>query len=179
MTDLRRPQFDEAAAVAACHIRCWREAYAGLVPAHVLALANLAERTEKWQTHLADPALHVTAAFAKEECLGFILSGPPRDASLPQDAGQIAALYVREGAQRHGLGRRFMAAAAQHWQAQGGKALVVGVLAENRKARSFYEAMGGRLIHEGEWHWHGVALADAHYRYDDLKDLASRGVPAP
>jgi len=172
MPELRRPRADEAEAVARCHIACWREAYAAIVPAHILERAELGERTQRWQQHLADAELHVLAAFAGAECLGFILSGPPRDPSLPQDAGHVSALYVRERAQGRGLGRRFMAAAAADWQARGGRALAVGVLAENARARGFYEAMGGRLLHEGVWHWHGVALADAHYRYDDLAGLA-------
>jgi GNAT superfamily N-acetyltransferase len=176
MPEVRRPRADEAEAVASCHIACWREAYAAIVPAHILAGADLSERSAKWRAHLADPDCFVLAAFDGPSCLGFILSGPPRDPALPPDAGHVSALYVRQAAQGQGLGRRFMAAAARDWLDRGGVALALGVLAANGKARAFYEAMGGRLIHEGLWHWQDVPLPDAHYRYDDLADLVRRGV---
>ncbi|MBI2718260.1 MAG: GNAT family N-acetyltransferase [Rhizobiales bacterium] len=168
----RRPALEEAEVLARLHLRCWREAYAGIVPEEVLAAAELSQRVAAWQRSLADPQRVVIAAYDGPEPVGFIIAGPSPETFLEAADGQVAALYVLASHQRRGLGRRLLASAAQGWLAQGGTMLALGVLADNHRARAFYQAMGGRIVRTGTYSWEGHELADAIYVFDNLAELA-------
>lgn len=168
---LRRPQPAEAEAMARLHIACWRESYAGIVPAAALDAADPGERTARWQRSLADPDGFALAAFDGEEPAGFILARANGDPAIPGADGQVAALYVLKSHHRRGLGRNLLGAAARWWLARGGRSLGLGVLAANVDARRFYEAMGGRVAKTGTYNWGGHQLPDAIYVFDDLARL--------
>ena len=170
---IERPPIDDAETLAALHIACWREAYGELVPAELLNTADLAKRTQIWRTALADPGRIVLAAYDGEKPAGFIMAGPPSEALFDGIDGHVAALYILASHQRRGIGRRSLALAAGQWLAQGGASLALGVLAENHKARRFYEALGGRLVKTGIHEWDGHPLSDAIYVFEDLGRLAA------
>ena len=52
--------------------------------------------------------------------------------------------------------------------------MVVWVLAENRPARRFYEALGGEYIQEGQFTIGGVALPEVAYGWKDLASLVTK-----
>lgn len=167
----RRPRDDEAVAMAALHVQCWREAYRGIVPAAILDAVDMAEREAAWRKHLADPGLFACTAVAAAGPVGFVLAGRNNDPGLPSADGQIAAIYVLARCHRQGIGRRLMAETAGWWRRQGGQALALRVLADNAVARAFYEKLGGRLIRTSTYEWHGHALADAAYIFESLDIL--------
>jgi ribosomal protein S18 acetylase RimI-like enzyme len=171
--ELRAPEIDEAEAIARLHIACWREAYAGIVPAEALAKADVAERTDKWRQSIADPQSFVLVAFAGAEPVGFVLARASTEADAGQGEGAIAALYVRASHYRLKLGTRLMVAAARWWLARGGRSLRLGVLAENPRAIAFYERMGGRVVKTTTYAWGGADLPHLIYVYDDLAALAA------
>jgi len=168
---LRRPRPEEAEELARLHIQCWREAYEGIVPKVVLENASLEARIATWRRHIADEERIVLAAYDGEKPVGFILAGPPREEVFEGADGQVAAFYILASHQRMGLGKRLLREAARGWKALGGKSLGLGVLAENAKARAFYEKMGGKLAKTGTWSWDGHPLADAIYIFHDLDAL--------
>lgn len=170
---IRRPIPGEAEALARLHIRCWREAYAGIVPAALLASADLPSRIAAWQRHIGDPNRIVVAGFDGAEPAGLILAGANEDEALAGADGHVAALYVAASHQRLGLGRRLMGAAARAWLERGGTSITLGVLAENHNARRFYESLGGRLARTGTYAWEGHELPDAIYVFDNLAVLAA------
>ena len=170
---LHRPALEEAEVMASLHIRCWREAYAGIVPKEALAAANLSQRVAAWRQSLADPQRIVIAAYDGTDAVGFVVAGRSSGSLTDIADGHVAALYVLAGHQRHGLGRRLLASAAQAWLAQGGAMLALGVLADNHRARAFYQALGGRLARTGTYNWEGHELADAIYLFDNLAELAA------
>lgn len=171
---LRAPSLDEAEAMAALHIACWREAYAGIVPAEALAAADLDERTERWRKNLADPQSFVLGAYDDGTPVGFILARPNADPVIPGADGHIAALYVLKSHYRLKLGSRLMGAAARWWLARGGQSLGLGVLAANTRAMAFYERIGGRVAKRGTYLWDGRhPLADAIFVFENLTELAA------
>lgn len=174
---LRPPSLDEAEAVARLHIACWREAYAGIVPAEALANADLAERTAKWRQSIADPDSFVLCAFEDKEPVALMLAGPRKDADAVGEC-EIGALYVRMSHYRVKLGSRLMAAAARWWLGRGGRSLRLGVLSENARAIAFYERLGGRLVKTTTYSWGGADLPHLIYAYENLALLAgSADVP--
>lgn len=172
--ELRAPVIDGAEAIARLHIACWREAYAGIVPAEALAGADLRERTGKWRQSITDPDSFVLAAFDGREPVAFILARPRRDADASAGDGEIPALYVRASHYRLKLGSRLMAAAAGWWLGRGGRSLRLGVLAANVRAVAFYERLGGRVVKTGTYHWGGADIPDVWYVFEDMPALAAQ-----
>jgi GNAT superfamily N-acetyltransferase len=169
----RKPTPEEAAAMARLHIACWREAYGAMVPAAILANADLAQRTAAWLRHLADDQAFVLAGFEENEPRGFIISQPNRDPATAGADGQVAALYVAASHYRRGIGRALMVAAANWWRARGGRVLGLGVLVGNARARAFYESLGGRHAQTGNYMWDGHAVPHAIYLFEDLDRLGA------
>ncbi len=159
--------------MARLHIACWREAYAGIVPADALAGADLDERSAKWRQSIADPASFVLGAFEGAEPVALILARPRSDPEASLGDGEIPALYVRASHYRRRLGSRLMAGAAGWWLGRGGHSLRLGVLAANARAVAFYERLGGRVVKTGTYRWGGAEIPDAWYLFEDLAALAA------
>ncbi len=167
---LARPSLEEAEAFASLHVACWRETYGGLVPDAVIGKATAETRIPIWRAALADPTRVVIGAYDGGPPVGFVMAGA---ADEPPADGHIHALYIRSSHHRRGLGRTLIGATARVWMAQGGQSLSVGVLATNSPARSFYEALGGRLIRTGHHDWGGHNLAEATYLFEHLEELGT------
>jgi ribosomal protein S18 acetylase RimI-like enzyme len=80
---------------------------------------------------------------------GFVLAGPtPDDDGDPTITGQVLSIHVDPGAAGRGIGARLMAQAEGSLRAEGYAAATLWVVAENRRARRFYERLG--------WHVDGA-----------------------
>lgn len=168
-----RPDPEEADGLAALHIRCWREAYRDFVPAEILDRAGIEKRRAVWRAALGDPQRIVLAAYGGDSPVGFIMAGTPLEQLFDDMDGHVPALYVAASHYRLGLGRRLLGRAAQEWAAAGGRSLALGVLADNLRARDFYEALGGRLVRSGVFDWDGHLMPDAVYVFENLAALAA------
>ena len=166
--EYRRPTFDEAETMAALHVQCWKEAYAGIVPDELMAKFDVGQRTPMWQKSLGDAKRVVIAAYDEDKAVGFVIAGQPLEHIFEGEDGHIAAVYILASHYRLGIGRKLIALAAQQWLAQGGQSLALGVLAENVRARNFYESLGARLVKTGTYDWDGYPLKDAIYVFEDL-----------
>jgi len=149
--------------MAALHVQCWQESYVGIVPAALLASFTPTTRLPMWQANLADHSRIIWAAFDDNQPQGFAIASD----------GNLAALYLRASAKRHGLGRKLLALAAQSWLEAGGTSLTLSVLDGNQPAIAFYEAMGARLLKKDIYDWSGNPLPNRIYVFDDLQKLAA------
>lgn len=170
---LARVSPEEAEAFAALHVACWREAYRSMVPDSLLAGVTPAVRLPIWQAALDDPARIVLGGYDSTGPVGFVMAGVALEPLFDGIDGHIQALYVTASYYRQGIGRRLLAATARGWLATGGQTLALGVLADNVRARRFYEALGGRLVKTGTYDWDGHQLDDAIYVFENLKQLAT------
>jgi ribosomal protein S18 acetylase RimI-like enzyme len=169
-----RPDESVAVQLATANITCWRQAYAAIVPAVILAKADIEEQTAKWKGILGDSDRVVFAATTMEgDVAGFVVAGRPTENLVEGVDGHIAALYILAQFHRRGLGRLLLAAVAKDWLARGGHSLSVGVLAENTQARHFYETLGARLVRTSTYEWDGHPLPDAIYMFEDIAELAA------
>ncbi|WP_216894818.1 GNAT family N-acetyltransferase [Nocardia alni] len=80
--------------LAACHIACWREAYRGLVPDHLLAAFDLDHRADQWDRIREKNPGMPTLAVAGTEVIGFAATADSRDDSPPAPR-ELNAMYVR------------------------------------------------------------------------------------
>ncbi len=166
-----RPRFDEAEAMAAFHVQCWREAYVGIVPDELMGTFALQTRLPMWQAVILNAERFVMAAYDDGKAVGFVIVGATDEKNIENQDGHLWAIYIAESQHRRGIGRTLIAHAAAHWMAQGGTSMTVGVLAENFKARKFYESLGARLVKLTTYNWDGHDLPDAIYVFESLPSL--------
>jgi GNAT superfamily N-acetyltransferase len=134
---------EDAEAAAWCHLLCWREAYAGLVPADQLLerTSNIERRIERWSTPLGDGRKRWIAlnpdpsASVEDQVAGFVGIGPGRDEGAPVPF-ELEAIYTRQAFWRTGLGGRLLDVAV------GKQAAFLWVFEENERALGFYRRHG-------------------------------------
>lgn len=173
---------EDARPIAAVHVQAWREAYAGLLPDEMLAGLSVDSRAAAWARSLAAPAGAMTlVAEVGGKVVGFGDAGAQRDADLRARGfdGEIRALYVLADSQRRGLGRRLVRDLALGLIAQGRQAAALWVLRENRRARAFYEALGGAECGARQELRPQAALDEVAYGWRDLQPLGAPGVIRP
>jgi ribosomal protein S18 acetylase RimI-like enzyme len=167
----RRPRLDEAEAIAALHVQCWREAYSDILPLELLNSFSNQTRLPLWLAVIPNADRFVHAAYDDEKVVGFIISGDSDKKLIENQDGHLWGLYIAAEHSRRGIGRKLIASAAVDWLAKGGTSMTVGVLAENIRARSFYEALGAKLVKLGTYEWDGYPLPDTLYIFENLPAL--------
>ncbi len=157
--------------MASLHVQCWREAYAEILPAELMATFTAAKRIPLWRKVIPDETRFVLGAFDQSHPVGFVISGASNEKYIEDQDGNLDTIYIAASHYRMGIGRELLRRAAEDWLQRGGKTMTVGVLAENIRARSFYESQGARLVKLTTYLWDGHELPDAIYVFEDLKRL--------
>jgi ribosomal protein S18 acetylase RimI-like enzyme len=169
---LRRAQAADATVLAHIHIATWRATYQGLLPQTLLDELDLDARCRWWTDRLGEPNLVILVADAAP-VVGFVIGGAVREEGLPGEA-EIYALYVLPEAQRQGMGRALLSAAAAELAKQGYSGLGLWVLRGN-PSRAFYDSLGGRAVAAREEALDGYVLEETGYHWESLSALAMAG----
>lgn len=156
---IREASPDDARAIAEVHVRSWRWAYRGLIPDDYLDRLSVDDREVRWREGLTPPASNLGCVVAEDEggrVVGFAGFGAAADeATSPEGAGEVHAIYVDESVAGTGVGRELFAAASDGLRAQGFPRAFLWVLAANDRARRFYVKAG--------WSWDG---AESTHQFD-------------
>lgn len=144
---IRRACPEDAAAMAAVHVKSWQVAYRGLMPDEILDGQSVEKRQGAWKQALeAEPNLTAYVAVEEEIVVAFCaVAAPSRDDDAGDGVAEVTAIYVAPTAWRAGHGRALMDAALADLRAGGWRWLTLWVLAENQQARAFYGRFG---LHE-------------------------------
>ena len=171
---IRKPALNEAASTALVHALSWKSAYRGIVPDDYLDAIDVDVWAERHRLSMEeDPEGFVSfVAEMGGEIVGWALGGPNRDPAMGL-SGELFTIYLLPEYLRRGIGRKLISAVAGSLQASGLKSMVVWVLAENRPARRFYEALGGSYVTEREHSIGGVSLMEVAYGWEDVRELLS------
>lgn len=155
MVHLRPEWVADVEAVARVHVRAWQAGYAGIVPDAVLAGLDPAEWARVRRDRLGSPLsadFTTTVADLDGHVIGFATVGPYRIGQdrrhLDGSAGEILAIYVDPDHWGTGVGRALMDAAIAELARRGFPEARLWVLADNARARRFYERCG--LAPDGE-----------------------------
>lgn len=164
----------DAAAIASVHVRTWQGAYAHVFPEEGLRALPVERREAFWHEWLTSPphAVSVFVAGAEGEVVGFVSVGASRD---EEGAGELYAIYVLPEAWGSGAGPALMASALEALRAAGFAEATLWVLADNPRARRFYEREGWRV--DGATRreeFLGVEVEEVRYRIA-LQPPAQRG----
>jgi ribosomal protein S18 acetylase RimI-like enzyme len=156
VVEVRRAVLEDAASIAAVHVRTWQVAYRGLMPEEVLDGLSVEKREENWRRALsAGEVFAVYVAVEEMGVVGFCAVGAPsRDDDAGKGVAEIGAIYVDPDSWRMGVGRALMDVALADLRAAGWRQVTLWVLAENQQARDFYrrfgfEPDGAEMTHEG------------------------------
>jgi ribosomal protein S18 acetylase RimI-like enzyme len=147
---------DDADAIAAVHVLGWQAGYAGIMPADTLAGLDVDERARRWRERLATGAASEFATSVAVDdtgaVVGFATIGPYRNGQRPDDLdprfGELLAIYVDPARWGTGAGAALMTAALADLSVRGWEEIRLWVLADNARARRFYERFG--LVPDGE-----------------------------
>ncbi|NUP29087.1 MAG: GNAT family N-acetyltransferase [Nocardia sp.] len=125
-----------APALAACHIACWREAYRGLVPDHVLDAFDLEHRAAAWERIARNHSGRILVAESGAGIAGFTHYGPPRDEPAVAER-ELQAIYIRAEWYGRGLARALLDAVLDP-----DRSCSLWVFERNPRARAFYAKYG-------------------------------------
>lgn len=154
----------DAAAIAGLLAASWRDAYAGLLPADLLA--GTQDRVlPEWQRLLAAPPGIILLAEDPSGLLGLAAVW------LRGEEAYLDSLHVAPAGRGGGTGRRLLAEAMRQALAAGARHGALRVIEGNEGAIRFYARLGARpgALEEGEVAGHPVRLRRLHI--DDLAAL--------
>lgn len=165
------PKAEAAGAIACVHAASWRTTYAGIIPDDYIARFTNDARDRSWRAILGDTARRDLVCVAKDEegaVVGFVSGGPARGTN--DFSGELYAIYLLDGYQRRGIGRRLAAALARRLLHTSHSSMLAWVLAEN-PARHFYAALGGVVVGEKPAEIPGAELTEIAYGWTDIRRL--------
>lgn len=142
---VREANSEDASDIARVHVASWRATYPGIVPGQVLERLSIERREAYWRETAANPGdLRVWVAETAARIVGFASDGPCRDEDLPAGSGEVYAIYLEPDAWGRGIGRALFDRAVADLRARRFEPLVLWVLTDNVRGRSFYERQGWR-----------------------------------
>ena len=144
---IRLAKAGDARAIAEVHVASSRAAYRDLVPAQTLLMKRtISQREQIWQKILSE---HETATLVLEErgrLIGFVNVGATRDPDKEAAVtAEINSIYLAPEHWGQGHGQRLCQSALAHLRRAGFREATLWVLAENQRARRFYEKLGFRF----------------------------------
>lgn len=139
---IRKATLDDAEGIAVVKVLAWQKAYKGIVPDDELDAMSASKYAAQWRDILTGSKSVTWIAVADEEVLAFASIGPCRDADLPPGSSELWALYVSPDHWRRGIGGRLWSAMKTAVIPQTAGIVSLLVLAENERARRFYEEQG-------------------------------------
>ncbi|HKP27140.1 MAG TPA: GNAT family N-acetyltransferase [Dongiaceae bacterium] len=139
---------DDAEGIATVHVKGWQEAYVGHLPRHVLDRQSVPARLRLWQGLLQEPPSNRWTFVAIDPGAGIVgfVGGVRAKPVMFGPAFKVPVLYVLQSHLRRGLGRKLMHALGNAMTPYGSGEVALWSLASNKPARTFYEAVGGRLF---------------------------------
>ena len=145
----RAATVEDAREIAEVHVEGWRWGYPDILPATVLDALDVDERATRWAAFLTDPRPGDRRVVAVDEggrIVGFVATGAAGDdvAPPPEGAGELFAIYLRDGWQGRGVGRSLLRQARRALADGGFTTAVLWVFDANVRAREVYEADGWR-----------------------------------
>ena len=152
---------DDKMAISHIYEESWRYAYQGIVPQEYLDQIPAGN----WAAHLDAIGRYTLVMVEQGRFIGTASYGPSRFEQWP-DCGELISLYFLPDWMGKGYGRQLLAAALAELAALGYTDIFLWVLADNHRARRFYEKagllqtehirednIGGKVLRELQYRW--------------------------
>jgi GNAT superfamily N-acetyltransferase len=140
---LRRATPADAEALAAVYVETSSRSERGIIPDAVLDGRTAADYVASWRRRIGAPEPHATwVAERGDRVVGLCHAEPSLDEDAGPETGHLDMLYVVPAEAGQGIGARLLGAAVAHLRAVGFTEATLWVLADNARARRFYEREG-------------------------------------
>jgi len=167
---IRSAAIEDARAIAEVHVESWKSTYRGILPEALLNGLSVEKRESSWRDSLAahEPPSVITLVGCDEggRVVAFVSGGKERTGQLGCD-GEIYAIYLRQEAQRSGLGTLLVRQFVHELDAHGLGSMAVWVLSLNPSKR-FYECLGGKVIGQQQIEQGGQPFIEVAYGWQSL-----------
>lgn len=175
---------EDAEDLALIHVEGWRSSYDGLVPAEFLDGLDRAKYAANWAEWLGAGTTEALIAHDPDgKAAGFVSFGklrtpiPGMSPIRPLYAAEIYAVYILPAYWRAGLGRRLLGEAAVALREKKLKSLCLWVMEGNKRAVSFYKALGGQRIGSKKVEIGGRTLTEIAFGWRDSAVLSPQSAP--
>ena len=146
---IRRAGIDDAPAIASVHVASWRSTYRTLLPEDFLASLTESAYADRWRRFIDDKSSLVYVVEDDSQAgagvAGFASAGRER-AGEEGYSGELYAIYILDSFQRRGYGTQLVRSVVAGLREMGIDDMIVWVLRDNRRARDFYERLGGAYV---------------------------------
>jgi ribosomal protein S18 acetylase RimI-like enzyme len=136
---VRPATIEDADAIARVQVETWRAAYGHALAAQTLAAVDIGRRAELWRGWIRDGRSATFVGEADGEVVGFANVGASQD---HPGLGELYAIYVLQEAWGTGVGPALIERGEAELRARGFTTATLNVLADNPRARRFYERHG-------------------------------------
>jgi len=168
--NVRAAVIHDARAIAEVHVESWKSTYRGIFPEALVKELSVERRESSWRESLAaqvPPSVTtLVGCDARGNVVAFVSGGKERTGQLGCD-GEIYAIYLRQEAQRKGLGASLVRQFVHELDARGFGSMAVWVLALN-PSRRFYERLGGSVIGQQQIERGGQPFIEVAYGWQSL-----------
>jgi GNAT superfamily N-acetyltransferase len=170
--DIRQATVVDARAIAEVHVASWQSAYAGMMPALFLVGLSVEERARSWRDAIQRGRIHVALAHAGDGLAGWVAYGKCRDTDKDESWGEIEAIYLHPSRYGQQIGALLLKHAQRSLRELGFGSVSLWVLANNARARTFYERVGFSTDEKAKaFELGGAVLSEVRYeRSMDLVD---------
>jgi ribosomal protein S18 acetylase RimI-like enzyme len=142
--DLRLATVADARGIAQVRVQTWQVAYRDILPTQFLdeLSVDTSERRFREVLNAPPPDRRTWVADSDGQVVGFVSFGAMRDQPATLESGEVYAIYVLADCWDRGIGRLLLDTAARELSALGYRSALLWVLADNQRARAFYERAG-------------------------------------
>ena len=143
----RDANWDDLDALAALHVRVWRDTYRLLAPTAAYEALDEAKRRQHWDELLRrDPSTWRTMVAEYNGRLVGLGHAGTGTHEVMAGAGEIVHLYVDPEMQGRGIGSSLLLELRRFLMASGHPVVRLAVVEGNSQALRFYERAGGRIV---------------------------------
>lgn len=163
---IRKAELKDVVGIAKVHVDSWRTTYKGIVPDTFLDSLSYAGREQIWKSGIEANNIYI-AEDDNGQIVGFASGGKERTGKYEAYVGELYAIYLLEGQQGKGLGRKLVQTVVDDLKEKKLSSMLIWALEENPACR-FYEMLGGKPIDTAEIEIDGKKLGEIAYGWDDL-----------
>ena len=145
---IRGARAGDAEAIAAVHDAAWLDAYRGIIPGRELD-KMIARRGPAWWLKAIRNGSRLSVLDFDDRIGGYASYGRNRVPALPF-GGEVFELYLAPEFQGLGFGRRLFDWARKDLADHGYGSVLIWALADNDRAVTFYQKLGGRIVRRAE-----------------------------
>lgn len=148
---IRPMTVEDTAAVGVVHVRAWQSAYRGAMPDDYLDALRAEDRANMWRSIIeADrPGIQRRVIEVESGIVGFAVYGVEQGTVDDPAVGELIAINLDPDHWRQRLGRTLLRHLTAELADLGYRRAVLWVVAENTRARTFYESEA--------WYFDGTA----------------------